>query len=181
MSGRDLIMNEAGAVLEAQAGTDALRPLTAAAPAKPANAPLPAGLVIGELIGMTDEGRTPLVLFAGQRGSAALAARTVVDLHGVHMGSKVVLMFEAADSGKPIVMGVLREGHAWPLDEQPGQVEVDVDGERLIVSAKEQLVLRCGKASITLTKAGKVLIQGSYLLSRSSGANRIKGGSIQLN
>lgn len=51
----------------------------------------------------------------------------------------------------------------------------------MIVSAKEQLVLRCGKASITLTKAGKVLIKGSYVLSRSSGVNRIKGGSVQLN
>ena len=78
-------------------------------------------------------------------------------------------------------MGVLREGDGWPLPEQPGQVEVDADGERLIVSAKEQVVIRCGKASITLTKAGKVLIQGAYVLSRSSGVNRIKGGSVQLN
>jgi uncharacterized protein (DUF2345 family) len=67
------------------------------------------------------------------------------------------------------------------LPSQAGQVEVDSDGQRLIVSAKEQIVLRCGKASITLTKAGKVLIDGTYVLSRSSGANRIKGGSVQLN
>ena len=78
-------------------------------------------------------------------------------------------------------MGVLREGHGWPLDDKSGQVEVDADGERMIVSAKEQLVLRCGKASITLTKAGKVLIQGAYVLSRSSGVNRIKGGSVRIN
>ena len=78
-------------------------------------------------------------------------------------------------------MGILRGQAAWPLDTQPAQVEVDADGRHLIVSAKEQLVLRCGKASITLTKAGKVLIEGSYLLSRSSGVNRIKGGSVQLN
>jgi hypothetical protein len=69
----------------------------------------------------------------------------------------------------------------WPLADRVDQVEVDADGERMIVSAKEQVVLRCGKASITLTKAGKVLIQGSYVLSRSSGVNRIKGGSVQLN
>jgi hypothetical protein len=49
------------------------------------------------------------------------------------------------------------------------------------VHAKEQVVLKCGKASITLTKAGKVLIQGSYVLSRSSGINRVKGGSVQIN
>jgi hypothetical protein len=51
----------------------------------------------------------------------------------------------------------------------------------MIVSAKEQLVLRCGKASITLTKAGKVLIRGEYVQSRSSGVNRIRGGSVQIN
>ena len=69
----------------------------------------------------------------------------------------------------------------WPLPQQPATVSVDEDGERLIVSAREQLVLRCGKASITLTKAGKVLIDGSYVLSRSTGVNRVKGGSVQLN
>jgi len=49
------------------------------------------------------------------------------------------------------------------------------------VSAKEQLVLRCGKASITLTKAGKIVIDGAYISCRSSGVYRIKGGSVQLN
>jgi hypothetical protein len=94
---------------------------------------------------------------------------------------RVALMFEGGDADRPIVVGIVRGQTAWPLDARPAQVEVDADGERLIVSAKEQLVLRCGKASITLTKAGKVLIEGSYLLSRSSGVNRIKGGSVQLN
>ena len=181
MSGRDLIGNETGTAEKEQTGADLLRPLVETQPAKLPSDSVPVGVVIGELIGMKDDGGTPLVLFSGQLGSAALAARTVVDLHGPHIGSKVVLMFEGGDFGKPIVMGVLREGEGWPLADRPGQVEVDADGERMIVSAKEQVVLRCGKASITLTKAGKVLIQGSYVLSRSSGVNRIKGGSVQLN
>jgi hypothetical protein len=139
------------------------------------------GVVIGELLAITNDGTTPLVIFPGQSGTSALRARTVVDLHGSHIGKCVVLMFESGNPQRPIVMGVLRGSAGWPLDEQPGQVEVDADGERLLLSAKEQLVLRCGKASITLTKAGKVLIEGSYLLSRSTGVNRIKGGSVQLN
>jgi uncharacterized protein (DUF2345 family) len=60
-------------------------------------------------------------------------------------------------------------------------VQLDSDGQRMLVSAKKELTLRCGKASITLTEAGKVLIQGSYVSSRSTGVNRIKGGSVQLN
>jgi hypothetical protein len=138
-------------------------------------------VVVGELIAIADEGRTPLVLFPGQPGSAAARARTVVDLHGAHIGQPVALMFEAGDATRPIVMGVLRQAEGWPLAQPPAQVEVDADGERMIVSARAQLVLRCGKASITLTKEGKVLIQGSYVSSRSGGVNRIKGGSVQLN
>lgn len=139
------------------------------------------GIVVGELVGMTDEGRTPLVVYPGQPGSAAIAARSVVDLHGAHVGKAVVLVFEGGDSAKPIVLGVVRAAEGWSLDEKPGQVEVDADGERLIVSAKEELVLRCGKASITLTKAGKVLVHGTYVSSHSSGVQRIKGGSVHIN
>jgi hypothetical protein len=58
---------------------------------------------------------------------------------------------------------------------------VKLDGDSLILSAKRDIVLQCGKSFITLTSAGKVLIQGEYLLSRSSGVNKIRGGSIQLN
>jgi len=94
---------------------------------------------------------------------------------------RVALMFDGGDRDRPIVIGVLRGQAAWPLEAQLAQVEVDADGQRMVVSAKEQIVLRCGRASITLTKAGKVLIEGSYVLSRSTGVNRIKGGSVQLN
>jgi hypothetical protein len=141
------------------------------------------GLVIGELLALGVEDRQPLVTYPGQPGTAALRARTTVDLQGAHIGQAVTLMFECGDPARPIVTGVLREGAGWPMEDRPAQVEVEVDanGQRLVVTATEQLVLRCGKASITLTKAGKVLIEGSYLLSRSTGVNRIKGGSVQLN
>ena len=181
MNSMDLSENETLAIAEPQTGADLLRPLVEAQSTKTPHPAAPTGVVIGELVGIKDEGRTPLVTYAGQPGSAALTARSVVDLYGPHIGNEVVLMFEGGDAGKPIVMGVLRESEGWPLAEQPGQVEVDADGQRLIVSAKEQVVIRCGKASITLTKAGKVLIQGTYVLSHSAGVSRIKGGAVQIN
>jgi hypothetical protein len=148
-----------------------------------ANEPAPAmtGSVLGTLIGFRDDGRVPLVIFPGQPGSAAVTAATTIDVHGIHIGRQVVLVFEGADPGSPIIVGLLRSARAWTLPEQPAQVEVDADGERLMVTAKEQLVLRCGTASITLTKDGKVLIQGTYVSHRSSGVMRIKGGSVQIN
>ena len=58
---------------------------------------------------------------------------------------------------------------------------VCVDGKRLTFEATDQMVFKCGQSSITLTKEGKVLIRGKYLLNRSSGVNRIMGGSVQVN
>jgi hypothetical protein len=139
------------------------------------------GIRVGTLVGLHTDGRTPLVVFPGQHGSAAVIARTTIDLHGSHVGRDVVLMFEDGDSGKPIVLGCLLQEADPSIVNKPGNVELDADGERLVVCAKEQLVLRCGEASITLTKSGKVLIQGAYVSSRSSGVNRIKGGSVQIN
>ncbi|NML16537.1 DUF6484 domain-containing protein [Azohydromonas caseinilytica] len=131
---------------------------------------------LGELVALADDGATALVIDPQQLDAPARRARSVVDLHAAHIGRSVVLAFEGGDPARPIVMGVLRGG-----PERPAAMAVEADGERMIVSAEHQLVLRCGKASITLTRAGKVLIEGSYLLSRSTGVNRIQGGSVQLN
>jgi len=139
------------------------------------------GACVGTLVGFTGDGATPLVIYPGQTCTAAIAARTVPDLRGTSIGGQVVLMFDGGDPLRPIVMGCLQTPAAWPLDRKPDQMEVEADGERLIVSARKEIVLRCGQASITLTKAGKVLIKGTYVLSRSAGVNRIKGGSVQLN
>ena len=181
MSGRDRIGLHTVESVKAQSDLGLLQPLLDARSVSATSSMAGPSVLIGELIAMTEEGRTPLVLYPNQPGTAAIKARAVIDLHGSHIGKKVVLMFEGGHSAKPIVMGVLREEAGWPHTEQPGQVDVDADGERMIVSAKSEIVLRCGKASITLTKEGKIIIQGTYLSSRSTGVNRIKGGSIQLN
>jgi hypothetical protein len=159
-----------------------LRSLLQTPAVRATEAPAPClGVVVGELVALAEGGRAPLVRHPMQTDQQALVARSTVDLHGAHVGRPVVLMFEQADPARPIVVGVLREGEGWPEGTPPSPVQVDADGERMIVSAKEQMVLRCGKASITLTKAGKVLIEGAYVLSRSTGVNRVKGGSVQLN
>jgi Domain of unknown function (DUF6484) len=155
--------------------------MNAPAALRPVEAAPPVGVCIGELLALTDDGRTALVRLSAVGEGGAVRARSTVDLHGAHIGKSLVLMFENGDTARPIVMGVLRGEAGLPLEARPGQVEVLADGERLVVSAKEQLVLRCGKASITLTKAGKVLIEGAYVSSRSTGVNRLKGGSVQLN
>lgn len=152
---------------------------TAMAPSGEA-APL-GGVVVGTLVALDAEGAVPLVVYDSQPTAAAQRARAIVDLHGAHVGREVLLAFENGNLTKPIVVGCLTQRVKTSVHEEPGLVEVDADGQRLLVTAKNQLVLQCGKARITLTRCGKVLLEGTYISSRSSGVNRVKGGSIQLN
>jgi hypothetical protein len=69
-------------------------------------------------------------------------------------------------------------------DNNPQKLDVEtvhVDGKKVLIEGREEVVLKCGEASITLTSIGKVVIRGKYLVSRSSGVNRILGGSVQVN
>jgi len=60
-------------------------------------------------------------------------------------------------------------------------VYVQADDDRLVLSAEREIVLRCGDASVTLSRAGKVVIEGRYVVSRSSGYNKVKGASVEIN
>jgi hypothetical protein len=139
------------------------------------------GVGIRELVALVDEGRTPMLVDTADPAAVAIRALSVIDLHAAHIGRRVVVAFERGDPARAIVLGVLTGDGAWPATRQADGLELESDGQRLVVSAKSQLVMRCGKSSITLTRAGKVLIEGCYILSRSSGTNRVKGGSVQLN
>jgi hypothetical protein len=56
-----------------------------------------------------------------------------------------------------------------------------VDEHRIVLESKDEIVLRCGKASITLRRNGLIVLKGTYLESQSEGVNRIKGGSVKIN
>jgi hypothetical protein len=142
------------------------------------------GLVIGCLAGFDEAGR-PLVDFEGNPSGEPVAARTVAKLEAGDLGAEVALMFEGGDCSRPVALGTIRSAEAVgrsdaaKLEGLP--LEIQVDGERVEISARREISIRAGDASITLTADGKVVIRGRDLLSRSSGANRIRGGSVQLN
>jgi len=132
--------------------------------------------VVGLLVAI-DEASRPLVDFPGNRADAPIPARCTVSIAG-HAGADAVLVFDGGDPACPIIVGLMREGSPLPTSAPP---DTTLNGERIDLAAADQLTLRCGRASITLTRAGKVLIRGAYISSRSSGTNRIKGGSVQIN
>ena len=97
------------------------------------------------------------------------------------VGQEVTLMFEEGDPSTA-------DRHRSATDtgsrqsRTPGRLHARVDGQTVTITAENEIVLRCGEATLMLTKDGKVnSICVPYLLSRSSGVNRIQGGSIELN
>jgi hypothetical protein len=147
------------------------------------------GVTIGSILRIDADGSV-WVDFAGNPAGPVRArlASTMADrLRSMPSGADltVVLVFENNDASRPVVLDAICDRVAdTPLPASVDSSEVDdvrVDGQRVTFDAKKEIVLRCGKSSITLTRAGKVLIRGAYLLNRSSGVNRIKGGSVQIN
>jgi len=146
-----------------------------------------AGVVVGKLCRISDHG-LPLVDFPQNPSIRPIAARSTIALSTNDSGREIVLMFEESDLHKPIITGLLQppklmkenaKANGRLTEEKP--IDMEVDGERVTFTAQKEIVLRCGEASITLTRAGKILLRGTYVLSRSSGVNRIKGGSVQIN
>lgn len=138
----------------------------------------PGEVVIGKLITFNEMGR-PLVDYPANPTHQPLPALTTVSLAIEQIEQEVALLFTEGDLTQPVIIGLIRADLSVTAETSP--VEARVDGQRVVLSANKEIVLKCGKASITLTRAGKVLIRGVYLLSRSSGVNRIKGGSVQMN
>lgn len=149
----------------------------------------------GRLVGHNEQGRL-LVDFPGN-AFGPLRARTTVVLapeelqRAVKEQCPVLLLFEEGDPGRPIVVGLLRDQlpheAAEPGTEPavqgptPMPMVVEADGRRVEVEAADELVLRCGQASIVLRRNGRVIIRGTYVETRAKGVNRIKGGSVLIN
>ncbi|GJG86586.1 hypothetical protein tb265_17670 [Gemmatimonadetes bacterium T265] len=142
------------------------------------------GLVVGTLTAVDVRGR-PRVAWPATAPGAPVPARSVVPLGAPHVGREVALLFDGGDARRPVVMGVLepprRELPHTDDRDAADVVTVEADDERVVLTAEREIVLRCGEASITLTRAGKVLIKGEYVLTRANGVNRIRGGSVQIN
>jgi hypothetical protein len=169
-----------GAICDDEAGTYLERIVDEAIPADGPGLDRIEGAVVGTVVDLAGTGE-PLVNFPANRSGRVLAARSTVPLGKGHIGADLVLLFENGDPQKPLVTGVLQNPTPAREGGQPRTFGLRVDDDRVVVTGDREIVLSCGEASITLTRAGKVLIRGTYVITRSSGVNRIKGGSVQIN
>lgn len=143
------------------------------------------GIVIGTLSEPGAKGQT-MVHFPGVPGNEPIEAISTERMTSQKAGSEIALGFVDGNPAQPIILGLIQKDH---FQEQSStadtttdqEVNVQLDGDKLIFNAEREIVLKCGKSSITLTRAGKIIIKGAYLSNHSTGVNRIKGGSVQIN
>jgi hypothetical protein len=131
------------------------------------------GVVLGTFAGFSDEGQFLVRLHDDQRPRIAVSTVRLAD---DDVDAEVVIAFEKMDQRYPIIIGRLQER---PVTASSPSLKID--GERVLLRAEREIELRCGEASIVLTRAGKVLIRGDYVLTRSRGANKIKGAYVDIN
>ncbi len=140
------------------------------------------GVVIGVLVGINNG--IPQVVYPANPQETAIQAKATTVLNTEDIGKEVALLFEAGDPEKPMIIGRIQQPVKSKKIDQNNEktfLNANIDDDHITLTGKQSITLKCGNASITLTKEGKILIRGKYLLSRSSGANRIKGGSVQIN
>ena len=137
---------------------------------EPSTLPEIRGTVTGIFVGVAPRG-LPLVDVSGVR----LLARSCVQLHVRDVGKEVLVAFDSAHPETPIVLGVIQP----PI--VPEAMEVTMDGKNVALSAHDSITLRCGDASITLNREGKIVIRGAHVVTHASGVNRIRGASVELN
>ena len=144
------------------------------------------GALTGTVSGFARDGEA-LVDFHGNPKAGPLRARSCVQLEPSDIGKDAVIVFDGGNYQQPIVIGLVQPPRPDADTPAGGEISstdpqhVELDGRRVEVTAKETITLRCGEASITLCKDGKVVIRGTHVVSHSSGVNRIRGGSVQLN
>lgn len=149
--------------------------------------PVPWVTTVGVLV-RWDPQAGPLVEYAGNPARQPVFARALTQVEPMDPPAgaavEVLLAFAEGDPGLPIVVGVLRPPRPAPgaaLQAPAVPVEALVDGRRVVLEAQDEIVLRCGEASLTLRRNGRVVLRGAYVETAAKGVNRVKGGSVKIN
>jgi len=129
--------------------------------------------------------------FDGNRaGPVAARVTSALDdaalAHAAAERAEAVLLFERGDPARPIVVALLRS--STPLVDAvlaegppPKQLVARVDGKRVVIEGEDEVTLRCGKATLTLDRKGKVVLRGVNVVSQAEQIHKVRGGKVQIN
>lgn len=143
------------------------------------------GTRVGRIVSI-DKSNAILVTFQGNP-YGPLPARSTVHFSEAHDDQEVVLVFENSDLQRPIIVGLVQdqslalEATALGLVNRKDIVDITVDGERLILDAKMEIEIRCGRSALIMKPDGKVIIKGDNLVSRARRTNKIRGAAVRIN
>jgi hypothetical protein len=140
-------------------------------------------LAAGVVREFDETGRAIVEIDGGPGRSVETSCLDIEGARNFGVGDPVLLVVR--DDGTLILLGPLRapsskSGAAGARPDRSSR-DVRMDGRRLVFEAQQEVTLRCGSSSIHLRRDGRVLIRGAHVVSRSSGPNKLKGGSISLN
>lgn len=141
------------------------------------------GIVVGRVVSAAAK-NAPMVEFPANVTGTPIQALATVPVEARDSGRDVAIAFVNGDPAKPVILGFMHvpaDATQQTVNGSTKTIDVEKESETVTISAEKQLVLKCGESSITLTKAGKVLLNGAYISSRAKGVNRLRGGSVLLN
>lgn len=147
---------------------------------------MPEGATLGWVVRVDDEG---IWVESEDNDAGPLLAMSVVCIERAELEAAIadrreaVLMF-VAGSANPVLLGLRQPNPVIEakLDTSEGEgASALVDGKKVRLEGQDEIVLRCGKSSITMRRNGRVVIRGVQVESRATGRNRIKGGAVLIN
>lgn len=143
------------------------RPVTTRAPV-----PVTPGLRTAHVVAVS--GRTARVTLRGGREEieAALAPDVERELIEEAAAQKGAVLVEVDEDGAAVVVGLVQTRRPR---------EVHVTGDKIVVEAEREVLLRAGRAALRLREDGDVELVGSRISAASRGLFRIVGRILRLN
>ncbi len=123
---------------------------------------------------ITADGRRVTVALRGRHepADATIAPEVEADLIAEAAAHKESVLVEVAEDGEVTVVGLVQTRRPR---------EVRVTGEKIVIEAEREVLLRAGRAALRLREDGDVELVGSRISAASRGLFRIVGRILRLN
>lgn len=154
------------------------------------------GTLVGWVAGPGLKGGIQVDFEGNRRGPLEARLATALDAsalrRAVERRQGAVLCFERGEPSRPIILGLVQEPTETPLldelldESEVASAELIANGKRISLDevlggATDELVLRCGKASLVLRRNGQVLLRGENVQVDAGSVLRLRGGKTQIN